>query len=185
MLDDFKSVLQRLGALKLDGSQQAMMPNSLNITANEKAGDIDDDADEKVEHVNGSTRSGGHQSRMSMSGRMLDDGEELDDEGRSRRRQSMSGSAVGKLGIKARKLGGLGFMRKSAEREAQLNMERNKRVSSGEKVSEEQRRSVDARLSVEPRRSNEPDLAREPTEAQDDMSFDFITSALDDSGPSK
>lgn len=35
MLDDFKSVLQRLGAIKVDG-ETAMLPNSMNIIPSEK-----------------------------------------------------------------------------------------------------------------------------------------------------
>lgn len=167
MLDDFKAVLQRLGAMKLDGSQTAMMQNSLNIIPHEKAGDVEDDADERIENLDGSGHS--HRSRMSMSGRMLDDGEELDEEGRSRRRQSMSSSAVGKLGIKARHLRGFSFMKKSAEREAQRNMERNKNIP-----------SMSPAPGVSPGRpSAEPDFGKAPTESQSKESFDFITSALD------
>ena len=35
MLDDFKSVLQRLGAIKMDG-EMAMLPNSMNIIPSDK-----------------------------------------------------------------------------------------------------------------------------------------------------
>lgn len=167
MLDDFKSVLQRLGAVKLDGSQTAMMQNSLNITPHEKAGAVEDDADERIENVNGSP----YRSRMSMSGRVLDDGEELDEEGRSRRRQSMASSAVGKLGIKARNLKGLSFMKKSAEKEAQRNMERNKRIPSMS--------SAPGISPTRPSGGRESDFGRAPTESQSMESFDFITNALD------
>lgn len=188
MLDDFKSVLQRLGAVKLDGSQQAMMPNSLNMAPNEKAGEIRDDADEMaddLESPSSRTRFNRRSPRISLSGRGLDDGEELDEHGRSRRRQSMAGSAVGRIGQRARNLPGFGFLMKSAQREAKKNMERNKKIPTTldddvERESGHNRLSPDYRPSAGlGRPSAEPEFGRTPTEAQSHESFDFITSALD------
>lgn len=138
MLDDFKSVLQRLGAVKLDGTN-AMQTNSLNMTPNEKAA-LGGDEDElnpqhhrlHIENVNSNGSTGTkwmaprREERMSLSGRVLDEGEDLDSHGRSRRKQSLASSAVGKMGVKLPKLPGLGIMKTRAEREAKKNMKRNK-----------------------------------------------------------
>jgi hypothetical protein len=138
MLDDFKSVLQRLGAVKLDGTN-AMQTNSLNMTPNEKAalgGDEDELSPQHhrlhIENVDSSSSSKWmsprREERMSLSGRVLDEGEDLDAHGRSRRKQSLSSSAVGKMGVKLPRLPGLGMMRSRAEREAKRNMEKNKQT---------------------------------------------------------
>jgi hypothetical protein len=129
MLDDFKSVLQRLGALKLDGSQ-AMQTNSLNMTPNEKAA-LGGDEDEQfhLEHVGSPNSLENARKRTSLSGRLLDSGEALDSANQTRRKQSLASSAVGRLGVKVSHLPGLGFVSSEAEREAKRNMERNQRQS--------------------------------------------------------
>jgi hypothetical protein len=131
MLDDFKSVLQRLGALKLDGSD-AMHSNSLNMSPNEKVV-VGGDEDEHLENIDVSPNflQSNRRQRTSLSGRLLDDGEALDEKGQARRKQSIASSAVGKIGVKLPKLPGLRFIQSGAEREAKKNMERNKRISTG------------------------------------------------------
>lgn len=124
MLDDFKSVLQRLGAVKLDGTN-AMQTNSLNMSANEKLEVGGDEDEHYAEYTNPAAR----RMRMSMSGRVLDDGESLDGDGYARRRQSLAVSTVGKVGIKMSKLPGLSFIKNRAEREADRNMKLNKHTS--------------------------------------------------------
>jgi hypothetical protein len=130
MLDDFKSVLQRLGAMKLDG-MDAMGRNSMNLPPNEKAGYTNDDYDvshvEQLRNRSLSNHSVGSRGRQrSFSGRLLDDGEYLDDDGRARRKQSL---AVGKLGVKIHRLPRLPFSRTSrTEREAEFNAQRNRNI---------------------------------------------------------
>ncbi|KAE9988422.1 hypothetical protein EG328_011182 [Venturia inaequalis] len=139
MLDDFKSVLQRLGAVKLDGTN-AMQTNSLNMTPNEKAalgGDEEDDDDEMNHHdhrlhIENVDSKDAHrwmahprEERTSLSGRVLDEGEDLDSHGRSRRKQSIASSTVGKMGVKLPHLPSLHFLKSRAEREARKNMQRN------------------------------------------------------------
>jgi hypothetical protein len=120
MLDDFKSVLQRLGALKLDGTA-AMLQNSMNMSPNEKAGLGDRD---ELEDMPPSTSP----SRQSLSGRELEEGETLDDFGRGRRKQSIAAHAVGKFGMKIRRLPTLPSESK-AERKAHRNAKKNKVIS--------------------------------------------------------
>ena len=161
MLDDFKSVLQRLGAVKLDGST-AMQTNSMNLTPNERAGlrenDQPDDADDSTWQDHRPTR----QRTYSLSGRTLEDEETLDGSGRARRKASVAASAVGKVGMKIRKLPSL---KSKSEREAQRNAERNKTVKS---ISE---------TSHESSHGSEP--SEKPEERQPWDNMDFIT-ALDD-----
>jgi hypothetical protein len=157
MLDDFRSVLQRLGAVKLDGTN-AMQTNSLNLSANEKL-DIGGDEDETrhIEHGSYLSHPAARHMRMSLSGRKLDDGETLDRDGRSRRRQSLSNSGVGRLGVKMSKLPSLAFIKSKAEREAERNMELNKRVSN----------------------CTEGDTSHENEEAQPWEALDFVTALTD------
>lgn len=127
MLDDFKSVLQRLGAVKLDGTN-AMQSNSLNMSANEKL-TIGGDEDE-TRHIEAhQSRTAPRHMRMSLSGRFLDEGETLDEYGSTRRRQSLASSGIGKLGVKMSKLPSFSFIKSKAEKEAERNMKLNKRVS--------------------------------------------------------
>jgi hypothetical protein len=128
MLDDFRSVLQRLGAVKLDGTNNAMQSNSLNMTANEKL-TIGGDEDE-TRHIEAHSQRPGlapRHMRMSLSGRILDEGEILDGDGSTRRRQSLANSGIGRLGVKMSKLPSLSFIKSKAEREAERNMKLNKR----------------------------------------------------------
>lgn len=99
MLDDFKSVLQRLGAMKVDGST-AMLPNTMNLLANEKLSPGDNS---EVEDTNSSARLRTERT-PSLSGRMLDDEEVLDSFGHGRRKQSMAAHAVGNFRKKIDKL---------------------------------------------------------------------------------
>lgn len=123
-----------------------MQTNSLNMTPNEKAA-LGGDEDElnpqfhrlHVEHVgvrgeNGSV-AGRRGERMSLSGRALDDGEDLDLYGRSRRKESIASSMVGKMGVKLPQLPTFRFMKTRAEKEARKNMQRNRKC--GESGSEE------------------------------------------------
>ena len=99
MLDDFKSVLQRLSALKVDGSI-AMLPNTMNMLPTEKSGAGDR---RLLENVNTSAQLRTERT-ASLSGRMLDDEEVLDDSGFTRRKQSMVAQAVGSFRKKIGKL---------------------------------------------------------------------------------
>lgn len=99
MLDDFKSVLQRLGAMKVDGSS-AMLLNSMNMSPNEKLGPVDHSG---VEDANSSARLRTERT-PSPSGRMLDDEEVLDGFGHARRKQSMAAHEVGNFRKKIDKL---------------------------------------------------------------------------------
>jgi hypothetical protein len=126
MLDDFKSVLQRLGAMKLD-DRTTLKSNDLSMEPSLRTG-IQDDDEEHRWHPEATADSRQNWARQSISGRLLDDGETLDSDGYSRRRQSMISNTVGRLGIKIRKLGNLSMIHSSAEREAKDNMEKNKRL---------------------------------------------------------
>lgn len=168
MLDDFKAVLQRLGALKLDG-QRAMLDNSINMTPDSKAGEGRDDSDEYHEDISpqrtpSTTRPSRDYQRTSISGRQLDEGETLDEDGYSRRRESMAVSGVGKFGRKIKRLGDFGSLRKTAESEARRNMELNK------KASENSGGTTRSESTMVPTDSN-------PSQ-EDKESMDFITSAL-------
>jgi hypothetical protein len=126
MLDDFKSVLQRLGAVKLDGST-AMHANSMNLSPNEKAGLSEND---EVEDAEASSWPTTMRERMhSLSGRQLDDDELLDDFGRGRRKPSIAAQAVGKLGMRIHRLPKLPTSQERLEREAQRNAQKNKTIS--------------------------------------------------------
>lgn len=179
MLDDFKAVLQRLGALKLDG-QSAMLTNSLNMTADPKAGAGQDDDDEYHEHMSPqrthSSQRGSH-SRISMSGRELEDGEILDQYGYTRRRQSMATSGVGKIGRKIKKLGGLASIHKSAEKEAQRNMKLNKIASENDEGGQHNASPQDSARSDSTMVASNDSPTHNAT-GEDSESIDFITSAL-------
>ncbi len=100
MLDDFKSVLQRLGAMNVDGST-ALMPNSMNMLPNEK---VRPEGHSEVEDANNvSTRIENERDR-SLSGRALEDNEFLDSSGHGRRKQSMAAHAIGNFSMKIQKL---------------------------------------------------------------------------------
>ena len=86
MLDDFRSVLQRLGAMKFDGTA-VMLGDKRSVVGN------------GIE-----TNSLRQERTPSLSGRVLDDDEILDDYGHGTRKQSMAAQAVGKIGVKIHKL---------------------------------------------------------------------------------
>jgi hypothetical protein len=162
MLDDFKSVLQRLGGSKLDGTT-AEQETSLNLEANKSKSQTENSNMGDSVHAKSTNSGSSHRQRLSLSGRLLLDGEDLDSAGRSRRRQSMAASAVGSIGVKIRKLNHLPFLHDSGGREARQNMERNQRVTSPEEP-----RSQEAN----PRRDSTS--SREPWDR-----VDFITALVD------
>jgi hypothetical protein len=100
MLDDFKSVLQRLGAMKVDGST-AMLPNSMNMLPNEKIGLGGHSELEDANSVSTHTRN---ERTHSLSGRALEDNEFLVGSGHGRRKQSMAAQTIGSFSIKIQKL---------------------------------------------------------------------------------
>lgn len=181
MLDDFKSVLQRLGAVKLDGTT-AMQSNSLNMTPNEKAalGADEDEMNTRDHHLhienvdsNGSHRwmAPRREERTSLSGRVLDEGEDLDSHGRSRRKQSIASSTVGKMGVKLPHLPNLNFLKSRAEREARKNMQRNNSHSGEWDCSERGQGS--------PRRFGSMSKGGEEEEIPPWERVDFITALMD------
>src|SRR5438045_6521784 len=97
MLDDFKSVLQGLGSMKVDGNT-AMLPNSMNLLPSEKFGI---DGHSEREDANSRLRS---RRTPSFSGRVLGENEVLDNFGHGRRKQSMLAHAVGNFSMKIKKL---------------------------------------------------------------------------------
>ncbi len=119
MLDDFKSVLQRLGAMKVDGST-AMLPNSMNLLPSEKLGPGDHS---EVEDANSSSRLRTERA-LSLSGRMLDDDEVLDSSGHGRRKQSMAAHAVSNFSLKIQKLPKLPLSQFKSEKDDQRTAEK-------------------------------------------------------------
>jgi hypothetical protein len=100
MLDDFKNVLQRLGAMQVDGST-AMLPNSLNLTPDEK---WELGKPTQVEDTNNPSARLTSERAPSISGRMLDDNELLDNFGHGRRKESMETHFVGNASMKIQRL---------------------------------------------------------------------------------
>ncbi len=98
LLDDFKSVLQRLGAMKL-GETTATLTNSMNMMPNEKKGSVDHVEDERAESSPRMRRD----RIAGPSGGMIDHDSLLDSGyGYGEHRQAANG--VGKLGIKIHRL---------------------------------------------------------------------------------
>jgi len=112
--------------MKLD-DKTTLQSNDLSMDPSLRRG-IQDDDEEHRWHSKTTEESRQNWARQSISGRLLDEGETLDSDGYSRRRQSMVSNTVGRLGIKIRKLGNLSMIHSSAEREAKDNMEKNKRL---------------------------------------------------------
>lgn len=95
LLDDFKSVLQRLGGLKVDGTN-GMLPNSLNLTS------------EKSDSTNHHEGAFGELSSQTREDRLLDG---VPDHARTPgnlesgpRNHSTTTDAIGRLGVKIHKL---------------------------------------------------------------------------------
>lgn len=97
LLDDFKSVLQRLGNLKVDGTT-AMLQNSMNLNPSEKSGSADHHHEEAF--AESSSRVRRKQPLGGVSGAMDHDSDLESGPGR----YSTTANAVGKLGIKINKL---------------------------------------------------------------------------------
>lgn len=100
MLDDFKNVLQRLGAMQVDGST-AMLPNTLNLTPTEKWNFGDHIEIEDRNNVSTSPRN---ERTPSLSGGMLDENELLESLGHGRRKQSMETNSVGNHSMRIQRL---------------------------------------------------------------------------------
>jgi hypothetical protein len=173
MLDDFKSVLQRLGGMKLDGTTEAK-DNSLILESSKSENMGENNYSIDADSGMGSKRSSSHrQQRLSLSGRLLHEGEVLDDAGRSRRRQSMAASAVGSVGVKIRRLRDLPFMQDSVQREARHNMKENKKRGSTQTTSEQPQQQSRPLDEANPQHES-ISSSREPWEQ-----VDFITALVD------
>lgn len=98
LLDDFKSVLQRLGESKEDGTI-AMLPNSVNMDPTEKPGS----GDHREEAGESSSRSGRGQPLNHLSA-VPDHNRLSQDHGDQYKGQGMASNSIGKLGIKINKL---------------------------------------------------------------------------------
>jgi hypothetical protein len=99
MLDDFKSVLQRLGAMELGGIN-AMLPNSMNMRPLGKERSADPIEEEYAES---SSRPRGHLASRHLGG-VIDHDNALHESGPGDGNRRMVANAVGKLGIKIRRL---------------------------------------------------------------------------------
>lgn len=123
MLDDFKSVLQRLRVIGLGGFN-AIDRNLFRAAPN---GTVHLQEEEGLEDAEPWSSSPSYRRRMfSLSRRRLDDGETLDKYGKAGRNYSMAASATGKTGVKIRELIGFPLLLKSAEKQVQVSIERNK-----------------------------------------------------------
>ena len=193
MLDDFKSVLQRLGAMKLDGTE-AMRTNSLNITPDEKAGAADDEYDvvtidepQPSPVSKSSSERSSRSSRYSMSGRLLDDGEALDWRGRARRKQSFAATTIGRLGVRAVRLPRLPGRQSRSEKEAQRNMAHNQSMMDPEKgegfASPRRGNSNASRESKRSQRAAREQQHQQMLQKEPWEQLNFIT-ALEDTEPS-
>jgi hypothetical protein len=100
MLDDFKSVLQRLGAMKLGGTT-AMLPNSMNMMPSEKEGSADHVEEE--EYIESSSRLRRDRASRHLGG-VIDHDNALDDSGPGDGNRRMVANGIGKLGIKIHRL---------------------------------------------------------------------------------
>jgi hypothetical protein len=97
LLDDFKSVLQRLGDLKVDGTT-AMLPNSMVLKPSEKSGSAD------YHHEEAFAESSSRVRRERPSGDISEAMDHDSDLGNGPGRDNTTANAVGKLGIKINKL---------------------------------------------------------------------------------
>jgi hypothetical protein len=96
MLDDFKTTLKKLGALKLQAAG-GPQPNYIGFTSDNKS------AGPGFENPWGHLNS--RERRASISGRALETDEVLDNSGRGRRKTSLA--ALGRVGTKIHNLPGL------------------------------------------------------------------------------
>jgi hypothetical protein len=96
MLDDFKTALKKLGALKLQAAG-GPQPNDPGSSSDNKSGG------HEIENVWGHLNS--RERRASISGRALEPNEVLDPSGRGRRKTSLV--ALGRVGTKLHSLPGL------------------------------------------------------------------------------
>lgn len=125
MLDDFKSVLQAVGAMKPDSECQIISDPKGMALGSPKRADAGYDSDDYHDAISPQRApSDEHDAwgRTSISGRTLQGGETAERDGYSRRQQSIAASGVGKFGRKITKLGDIGAIRRSAEEEAIKNM---------------------------------------------------------------
>jgi hypothetical protein len=99
LLDDFKSVLQRLGNPKEDGTT-AMLPDSMNVNSTQKTGTADHH-EEAFGQL--SSRAGRDQPR-DYSTAMPDYNQLPEESGNEYKTQGTAANAIGKLGIKIHKL---------------------------------------------------------------------------------
>lgn len=99
LLDDFKSVLQRLGDLKEEGST-AMLPDSMTVHTSEKTSS----ANHREEAFGESSSRGGRGLPRDHSSTIPNYDQFQDDSGNESKTQSRAINAVGKLGIKIHKL---------------------------------------------------------------------------------
>jgi len=99
LLDDFKSVLQRLGDMKEDGTT-AMLPNLMNVNPSEKTGL----ADHREEALGESLSRGRSDQPLDHSSTVPGCNQLPDDFENEYKAQGMAANAVGKLGIKIYKL---------------------------------------------------------------------------------
>jgi hypothetical protein len=99
LLDDFKSVLQRLSDMKEDRTT-AILPNAMDVDTNEKTGSTD-----HHEEAFGESSSRGRRSQpLDHSSTMPGHDQPPDDSENEFKMQGMAVNAVGKLGIKIHKL---------------------------------------------------------------------------------
>jgi hypothetical protein len=99
LLDDFKSVLQRLGDMKEDGTI-AMLPDAMNVDTSEKTGSTD----HREEAFGESSSRGRRGQALDHSSTMPNYDQPPDVSENEYKTQSIAANAVGKLGIKIHKL---------------------------------------------------------------------------------
>ena len=96
MLDDFKTVLKRLGSTKMNLPAASGLPNTSSLPSNDKVPSGDRN---EIENAARRQSEAGH--RFSLSGRALESDEVLDLAGRGRRKQSVAArDAIGRVGTK-------------------------------------------------------------------------------------
>jgi len=101
LLDDFKSVLQRLGDAKEDGTT-AMLPDSMNALPTQKT----NSADHHEDILGGGSSSRGERRHQSLDNLppMAEYNQPPEESGDEYNPQGMAVNSIGKLGVKIRKL---------------------------------------------------------------------------------